>query len=681
MKMKFKNLFIKNKTDTKTKDKDEYDGDVAELTASSSSSSTRLGGSRILPFPHNHPRSSLTNTATPPGFSSGGDGTTRGPKEEKEDKWEDDYYHVEKQEYPPRPFLSYEVFMWVTFTTLTVLAIIDRFAWNVWPRQVFSIGAGNAGSDRMVGFKPGPWSVVLYDAVARISGRYSILCYNFLLLTRLEMLEDFLGPSSFIAKNILDCSNMINANLRLHKITGIGLCVLTLLHVWSILFPCIFHGYSATVVPGTFEWPLSERTPVKCSVEDVPGCWPGDANPDLKQMGLQVDDVFRMVEMTIFLAVLLPISVKWMASRWHVAIHLHRFINIIYFVDIVRRHSHPHSWVLNTPMFVLYVIDKWLYSNYWHRNDTPLVKKVNLGNDYMILYWKSPFGIADTIGPDYSLRLNESSFLESKHVFTCFQNRAKNSSQDPDSTGTSDSPNLFEWTVGVVIRVFRHPRVPKLGSIDSVSHTKRIYETKSPQMLITGPRQGEMSEQLKFSILAALKNKKSASPLVVFGTGSAINFIIDMLSSGVSSSFPMKTTIVYSTRDPHLFEWVVKAVSSGLSLLLQNNDNNLDDDQALSATLAFTGSTKGDDEESSVGWFSNIEETSKKLMKGKQNLSLIRKRLDLDLSIAEGSTVFCQGSAGLKHAVQAVSKKKGATFYGGRGGAKEDQLKVLKVKA
>eukprot|EP00957_Ditylum_brightwellii_P208676 15358475-Ditylum_brightwellii.AAC.1 len=138
----------------------------------------------------------------------------------------------------------------------------------------------------------------------------------------------------------------------------------------------------------------------------------------------------------------------------------------------------------------------------------------------------------------------------------------------------------------------------------------------------------------------------------------------------------MKTTIVYSTRDPHLFEWVVKAVSGGLSLLLQNNDNNLDDDQALSATLAFTGSTKGDDEESSVGWFSNIEKTSKKLMKGKQNLSLIRKRLDLDLSIPECSTVFCQGSAGLKHAVQAVSKKKSATFYGGCGGAKEDQLKV-----
>merc|ERR1712038_1528320 len=90
----------------------------------------------------------------------------------------------------------------------------------------------------------------------------------------------------------------------------------------------------ATVVPGNFEWLLSERTPMKCSVEDVDGCWPGDANVELKQMGLQVDDVFRMVEMTIFLGILMPISVRWLSVHWHAAIQLHRIINIVYFVDI-----------------------------------------------------------------------------------------------------------------------------------------------------------------------------------------------------------------------------------------------------------------------------------------------------------------------------------------------------------
>jgi hypothetical protein len=41
------------------------------------------------------------------------------------------------------PLISYELFMWTWFITLTVLAIADRFTWNVWPRQTYSIGAGS----------------------------------------------------------------------------------------------------------------------------------------------------------------------------------------------------------------------------------------------------------------------------------------------------------------------------------------------------------------------------------------------------------------------------------------------------------------------------------------------------------------------------------------------------------
>eukprot|EP00984_Skeletonema_dohrnii_P012184 scaffold4918_cov90-Skeletonema_dohrnii-CCMP3373.AAC.2 len=96
-------------------------------------------------------------------------------------------------------------------------------------------------------------SVVLYDSLARVSGRYSIFCYNFLLIMRLECLEHIL-TSSFVRKYLLDTSNIVNANVRLHSWNGIGLCVMTLLHVWK-------------------------KTPVKCSVSDEPGCWPGEANP------------------------------------------------------------------------------------------------------------------------------------------------------------------------------------------------------------------------------------------------------------------------------------------------------------------------------------------------------------------------------------------------------------------
>ena len=36
----------------------------------------------------------------------------------------------------------------------------DRFSWNVWPRQSFTVSGLPAGNDRLVGYKPGPWAVV-----------------------------------------------------------------------------------------------------------------------------------------------------------------------------------------------------------------------------------------------------------------------------------------------------------------------------------------------------------------------------------------------------------------------------------------------------------------------------------------------------------------------------------------
>ena len=547
-----------------------------------------------------------------------------------------------------------------------LLFILDRFLWNLWPRQTFSIGAGLAGKDQIEGIKPGPWSVALYDIIARISGRFSILCYNLLLLTRLESFEDFLGPSSFIAEKLLDCSDIVNANLRLHRFYGILLCALTLLHVWSILFPCVFHGYSATVIPGKFEWPLSERKPVKCSIENVPGCWPGDANPDLKQMSLQVDDAFRMVEMTILLAIFMPICIKWMAGRWHAAIHLHRFIHIVYFVDIVRRHTHPHSWVLNSPMFALYIIDKWLYSNYWHRNDLPDMKKVTLGNNYMVLYWKSPFGITDTIGPNYALRLKESSWFESKHVFTCFENRTGINLQGEND---EQADVIKCWTVGTVVRVFNNVRKPNIG--DYMSHTKRIYDMTTQEdclrMPITGPRQGEVSEHLKLSFLTHdLTEAKKSKSLVIIGTGSAISFIIDTLQwLEVKSVKSIPTTkVIYSTRESDLFRWVVRSIRQ---LLGPKYETKYAD--KLTMTFCFTGSTSkrdsaNDHEEQHGEWY---EELNREAIG--RNISMSRTRITFESIIDEESTVFCQGSAGLRKDVKSVCEQKCATYYGGRGGA------------
>ena len=552
------------------------------------------------------------------------------------------------------PLISYELFMWTWIIIVTLLVIIDRFVWNVWPRGSFRIGSGNAGGDRMGALKEGPWSVALYDAVARISGRHSIICYNIILLARLEFLEDMLC-GSFVAKYLLNCTNIVNANLRIHYWNGIAICISTLLHVWSILFPCIFHGWSAKVIPGNFEWILSERTPTKCSVEQVDGCWPGDANASLKQMGLQVDDAFRLVEMTIFLVILLPISVRWLETHWHSGMQLHRFINLVYFVDIVRRHTHPHSWVLNTPMFVIYLIDKYLYGNYWRRNESPEMKKVIISDDFIVLYFLNEKGLTNTVGPDYAFRLKNSSPFEWKHVMTCFENRTGNDLGDEVAD---------HWTVGVVIRVFRRNRIPAILT-DKVSHTKRIFDDDKYDMIVTGPRQGEMSETLRYALCA-----DKVSPVVLIGAGSAINFIIDTLQFCTANKINRHNiSILYTTRDLNLFEWANEAINSLV---------DLSEEVGIKLTLKIACTTELEKVEThrfsqrktvrNTAWFEALNH------KRENNISLERTRIDLNESIPKGSTVFCQGSAGLKDAVKFICKQKGATYHLGRGGSREDQV-------
>ena len=98
------------------------------------------------------------------------------------------------------------------------------------------------------------------------------------------MLEQYL-ESSWISKHIIDCSNTAKANMEAHKFNGIGLCIMTMIHTWSILLPCMTHKWGAQVIPGTFEWNLSERTPACFKYAD----------PVNQMMSLQVDDVFHLV--------------------------------------------------------------------------------------------------------------------------------------------------------------------------------------------------------------------------------------------------------------------------------------------------------------------------------------------------------------------------------------------------
>ena len=87
----------------------------------------------------------------------------------------------------------------------------------------------------------------------------------------------------------------------------------------------------------------------------------------------------------------------------------------------------------------------------------------------MVLYWESPYRFTDTVGPDYSMLINNSSLLEQKHVFTCFENcssrELEDTNEEKDTTDTykNESGDSHKWTAGVIICVFRCPRSPVLG--------------------------------------------------------------------------------------------------------------------------------------------------------------------------------------------------------------------------
>ena len=58
----------------------------------------------------------------------------------------------------------------------------------------------------------------------------------------------------------------------------------------------------------------------------------------------------------------------------------------MYVVDIVRRHTHPHNWIMNTPVFGLWLIDRAIVGNLWRRTQPQIYCKT-LSEDYMLISW------------------------------------------------------------------------------------------------------------------------------------------------------------------------------------------------------------------------------------------------------------------------------------------------------
>ena len=513
------------------------------------------------------------------------------------------------------PFITYEAVMWLIHATLVVLACVDRFTWNVWPRQnTFNINGHPAGWDKIDGLLDGPWSVKMYDVIVRVSGRFSILALNLMLFVKLRTVETWLA-TSWMGRRFIDCSNIVRANARLHNWNGYALVVLILMHVWSIFLPCIFHDYSAQLDSGPFEWPLSERR-----LEDF-----RDVDATKEMVSLQFDDIIRLCTVSVFLGLLAPLSVHWFPRYWNVAIQLHRLMAGVFCIEIIRRYAHPHSIILNTPVFFLWILDKIIF-HIRGRSCLDQFQKIMLGRDYMVLLWRAGRA-SNMLAPNFYLKLAGSSVLEECHVFTAFQNR--HDTKVPSVSGP--------WTTGMVIRVFRNKRRFSITKKERRSHTGRMADDNSAVIEAHGPYAGEMSELIVQALNGARSKCYSASlddgPVVLVGTGSGINYLLDAIQYPFFGGNQL--IILWSTGDSELFDWARTFVNE---ILTPERTN-------IKILLSNTRSKGGICSEDCCNSHPNI-------------VRYLSGRIPYEKEVPSNSQVFFQGSKAVRNALFKACKRR-----------------------
>ncbi|CAM9263172.1 unnamed protein product [Choristocarpus tenellus] len=153
----------------------------------------------------------------------------------------------------------------------------------------------------------------------------------------------------------------------------------TFAHVWSLFLPSMFSGYSNRIHGGPFAFPFQ----ASITLENK-----GNVNVSGMVANWGYDDVWRICWMTLMFCVLFPLSRSAWALRanFSLAMWLHMLLGAGYFIDNVRRRTHPHVWILNTPFVVWYIIDRvWCATSY---RLTQKATCITLDENYMLMLWK-----------------------------------------------------------------------------------------------------------------------------------------------------------------------------------------------------------------------------------------------------------------------------------------------------
>eukprot|EP01064_Diplonema_japonicum_P032857 TRINITY_DN629_c2_g1_i1.p1 TRINITY_DN629_c2_g1~~TRINITY_DN629_c2_g1_i1.p1 ORF type:complete len:616 (+),score=179.31 TRINITY_DN629_c2_g1_i1:70-1848(+) len=275
------------------------------------------------------------------------------------------------------PWVRYETLFWVVWIVFTLIAVCDRLWINSWPRESF--GKDGYGTDKR-NVIDGPWTVQLYDVTARISGRLCITALMGICVTILNVVFNFLSESKTLQKYVF-LWDWREANLRIHKALGITLALSTVPHVWSVLFPVFFSSYS-------LQFETVHETELRFPISEAKSCI--EMNTANNTVCIDSDDLGRLIGMTIMFCIMIPITVSkvFLRFRYSLAWKLHVLMGFLYTVDITRRRTHPHTWVLNMPLFVVVGVNA-ILSRYLYRvAELDVVKTVVLDGKYTLVFLK-----------------------------------------------------------------------------------------------------------------------------------------------------------------------------------------------------------------------------------------------------------------------------------------------------
>ena len=441
---------------------------------------------------------------------------------------------------------SYEVVFWVFFLVTTTLWTVDRFTTNYWPRQSFNRDGRwrGLGNDK-VELKDGPASVQVYDVLARVSGRVTICTTNGLFFTMMHTTCNWLAECR---RNPINMHGWQEANHRIHRGMGWITGVMLVPHVWSPFFPMWFSGWTKFkyILPGdaqsTFQFPVSELK--NCS----------DTNAKTQTVCFNSDDMGRLVGITIMFCVLFPLS-RWARTlewNWNVAKWLHVILGALYAFDIMRRRSHPHTWVLNLPVVLAFLVDRFVGWYYYRVEDARVTGRLSLGEDYGVVYWAHATKPTPSVADIYWLKAKNlgscgGGAFERLHPFTCVTNRHRArenlparceeelnwdghvfqwgdnptenhgpptcASNDGDAQSKATS-TVGEWDVYAIVKIHKNPRGASLCC--GVPQTPLLCDDNVEVLEVMGPYRSA------YASLASVEALPAFTTLIASGSGAAL---------------------------------------------------------------------------------------------------------------------------------------------------------------